>query len=276
MAIGPAVTGAERLRAARLHPENLGAWETFHRGLWHLEQINPESNATARKFFEQAIALDPRFAAPHAWVGHTYLNEYYHHRSRDNADAVRHAESHGFRAVALDPNDSAAHTALAWTAAAAGDVAGAIARADRALAINPNNVDAHRCRSSVLIWADRLEEARDEAQYCLRLSPRDARSWITLHHLTLIYYLMHDYAAAAEMGWGVLDAKPTYVLPHRWLAAALGQLDRQAEAASVMRRAAELVAPLSFDEYARQRGPWLPREQLDHLHEGLRRAGWAG
>jgi adenylate cyclase len=276
MAIGPAVAGAEQLRAARLHPGNLGAWEAFQRGMWQLDQFDPGSNTTARALFEQAIALDPRFAAPHAWIVHTYLNEIYAYFSRDNADAVRLAESHGLRAVALDPNDSAAHAALAWTAAAAGDAIGGLARADRALAINPNNVEAHRCRTSTLLWGGRLEEAREVARLCLRLSPRDARSWISLHHLTMIGYLQCDYEASAQAGLRCLDAKPASVMPHRWLAAALGQLGRRTEAADVMRRATEMVAPRSFEEYARESGPWMAREQSDHLLEGLRRAGWPG
>jgi adenylate cyclase len=276
MAIGPAVAGAEQLRAARLHPENLGAWEAFHRGMWHLEQVDPESNTTARALFEQAIALDPRFGAPHAWVVHTYLNEIYVYYSRDNAEAVRLAECHGLRALALDPNDSAAHAALAWTAAAAGDLAGGLARSDRALAINPNNVEAHRCRASTLIWLGRMEEARDICQLCLRLSPRDVRSWISLHHLTMIGYLTRDYEAAVQAGLRVLDTKPTTVMPHRWLAAALGQLGRQTEAADVIRRATKMVAPWTFGEYARENGPWMAREQSDHLLEGLRRGGWTG
>jgi hypothetical protein len=36
------------------------------------------------------------------------------------------------------------------------------------------------------------------------------------------------------------------------------------------------VAPRSFEEYARENGPWMAREQSDHLLEGLRRAGWPG
>jgi len=276
MAIEPAVAGAEQLRAARLHPENLGAWEAFQRGMWHLDQFDSASNTTARAFFEQAIALDPRFAAPHAWIVHTYLNEIYAYFSRDNAEAVRLAENHGLRAVALDPNDSAAHAALAWTATAAGDLLGGLARADRALAINPNNVDAHRCRTSALLWGERREEAREVAQLCLRLSPRDVRSWISLHHLATIGYLTRDYEAAVQAGLRALDAKPASVMPLRWLAAALGQLGRQAEAAYVIRRATEMVAPRSFEEYARENGPWMAREHSDHLLEGLRRGGWTG
>jgi adenylate cyclase len=276
MAIEPAVAGAEQLRAVRLHPENLGAWEAFHRGMWHLEQVDAGSNATARALFEKAIALDPRFGAPHAWVVHTYLREIYYFFSRDNTEAVRLAENHGLRAVALDPNDSAAHAALGWTAVAAGDLAGGLARCDRALVLNPNNVDAHRCRASTLLWLDRMEEARDVCQLCLRLSPRDVRSWITMHHLTMIEYLTRDYEATVRTASRVLDAKPASVMPHRWLAAALGRLGRQAEAADVIRRVTEMVAPRSFAEYAREKGPWMGQHHSEHLLEGLRHAGWTG
>ena len=37
-AIGPAVADAEQRRALRKPPSNLGAWEAYHRGLWHLSQ----------------------------------------------------------------------------------------------------------------------------------------------------------------------------------------------------------------------------------------------
>jgi adenylate cyclase len=276
MAIEPAVADAEQLRAARAHPENLGAWEAFQRGMWHLEQVDPEANVAARELFQQAVALDPQFASPHAWLVHTYLNEIYLFHSRDPAEAVALAEKHGLRAVALDPNDAAAYSALAWIAAAAGDAVGGLARADRALTLNPNQVEAHRCRCSTLIWLDRVAAAREVAQLCLRLSPRDSRSWISLHHLTVIDYMMRDYAASVEAGRRVLDARPSASLSHRWLAAALGQLGLVAEAEAVMRRAAELVAPLSFDEYARQQGRWLADAHYTHLLEGLRLAGWTG
>jgi adenylate cyclase len=276
MAIEPAVADAEQLHAARLHPDNLGAWEAFQRGMWHLERVDPEANSLARELFERAIALDPRFAAPYAWLVHTYLNEIYLFYSRDRAEALRLAESHGLRAVALDPNDSTAYTALAWTAAAAGDAVAGLARANKALAINPNQVEAHRCRASTLIWLDRLDEARDVSRLCLRLSPRDSRGWISHHHLTVIEYLSAAYEAAAEAGWRALDARPGASLPHRWLAAALGQLGRTGEAQTVIRRAEELIAPMSFDDYAREQGPWLTDARHTHLVEGLRLAGWSG
>jgi adenylate cyclase len=274
MAIGPAVSDAEQVRATRVLPAALDAWEALHRGLWYLERVDPESNAVARKLFEQAIAIDPQFAQPHAWLVQTYLNEIYLFHTLDHATAVQLAERHGLRAVELDPDDATAHVALAWTAAATGDALAGLARADRALTINPNHADAHRCRTSNLIWLGRLEEAREVANLCLRLSPQDARGWISLHHLLLVNYLLRDYSSAVEIGSRLLNSRPAASLPYRWLAAALGQEGRIDEAQAVLRRAVAVVAPLSIKDYVSERGPWLTDVYYEHLHEGLRRAGW--
>jgi TolB-like protein len=90
MAIEPAVHDSEQIRANRVLPENLGAWEAFHRGMWLLDRMDPESNATARAFFQQAIALDPGFAPPpknqppKGSVGFSYFPRYA--RTRDTLE----------------------------------------------------------------------------------------------------------------------------------------------------------------------------------------------
>jgi adenylate cyclase len=276
MAIGPAVSDAEQVRATRVLPTALDAWEALHRGMWYLERVDPQSNAIARGLFEQAIAIDPQFAQPHAWLVQTYLNDLYVFHLRDNAAAVALAETHGLRAVALDPNDATAHAALAWTASAAGDAVAGLARAERALAINPSHVDAHRCRTASLIWLGRLQEAREEGNLCVRLSPHDPRSWMSQHHLLMATYLLRDYASAVEAGLRVLDAHPAASLAYRWIAAALAQLGRIDEAQAVLRRVVAVVAPLPIEDFLRERGPWFTDAFYAHLQEGLCMAGWTG
>jgi tetratricopeptide (TPR) repeat protein len=161
-------------------------------------------------------------------------------------------------------------------ASAAGNLVSGLARAERALTINPNHVEAHRCRTSNLVWLGRLEEAREVAELCLRLSPHDARGWISLHHLQLAGYLMGDYPFAAEIGARLLDARPAASLTYRWLAAAFGQMGRIDEAQAVLQRAVAVVAPLSIEHYLNDRGPWMPEPFHAHLMEGLRLAGWTG
>ena len=274
MAIEPAVHGAEQARANRVLPENLGAWEALHRGMWFLEQVDPKSNDEARVFFERSIALDPRFAPPHAWLVQVWLNArhvFFNHGSGDPAALARQAAR---RAVALDPNDAAGHAALSWSAYMSGDPAGGVVAAEYALALNPNQVDAHRALAQNLVWLDRMEEARDATFSCLRLCPLGSRNWLTLHQLVAIYYLLGDYEAAVAAGMRVLDARPLAV-PHRWLIAALGQLKRVAEAQAIMRSAAAIVG-MAFDDYARLKAASVPDRHHAHLLEGLRLAGWRG
>jgi hypothetical protein len=60
-ALAPAIADAELRRAMRKPPESLDAWAAYQRGLWHLSKATSDDDATAEKFFEQAIDLDPTF-----------------------------------------------------------------------------------------------------------------------------------------------------------------------------------------------------------------------
>jgi adenylate cyclase len=68
---------------------------------------------------------------------------------------------------------------------------------------------------------------------------------------------------------------PNVPQPYRWLAAALGQLGRTAEAKEALEKAIE-IAPASFDMYVRKRVPWHRPEDHAHMLDGLRKAGWEG
>jgi adenylate cyclase len=61
-ALAPAIADAELRRAMRKPPESLDAWAAYQRGLWHLSKATPDDDATAERFFKQAIDLDPTFA----------------------------------------------------------------------------------------------------------------------------------------------------------------------------------------------------------------------
>ena len=61
-ALAPAIADAELRRAMRKPPGSLDAWAAYQRGLWHLSKATPDDDATAEKFFKQAIDLDPTFA----------------------------------------------------------------------------------------------------------------------------------------------------------------------------------------------------------------------
>ena len=274
MAIEPAVHAAEQVRASRVPPANLDAWEAFHRGMWFLEQMDPGSNDQAREFFQRAIALDPRFAPPHAWLTQVWLNQRHVFFNHGGQDVVALAKAAALRAAALDPNDAASHAALSWSFYMNGDPVSGVASGERALALNPNHVEAHRALAQNLVFLGRVEQSRDTLLTCLLLCPRGSRNWLTLHQLTAIHYMAGDYEAAAAAGLRVMEVRPRAVT-HRWLIAALARLDRIDEAKMVM-DAARGVLGMSFDEYARLKAPSTSDHFHEHVKEGLRLAGWEG
>ena len=61
-AVQPALAAAEAQRVFRTSPENLGAWEAYHRALWHMGRASQPELNEARTLLARAVALDPMFA----------------------------------------------------------------------------------------------------------------------------------------------------------------------------------------------------------------------
>lgn len=73
----------------------------------------------------------------------------------------------------------------------------------------------------------------------------------------------------------VIARHPTYPLPHRWLAAAYGQLGRRAEATQALQQAQSQWRE-AFEFFVGNHAPWVRAETHAHMLEGLRKAGWRG
>jgi adenylate cyclase len=93
--------------------------------------------------------------------------------------------------------------------------------------------------------------------------------------MALGLYFCREYAAAVEVAKRAIRSYPDYPNTYRWLAGALGQLGRIEEAKEALERAIAIV-PASFDMYVRGRVPWMRAEDIAHMLEGLRKAGWQG
>jgi TolB-like protein/DNA-binding SARP family transcriptional activator len=63
---------AECNRAIVKPPSSLNAWETHHRGLWHMYRFTERDNDEAQRLFQRAIALDPTFSRAYAGLSFTH------------------------------------------------------------------------------------------------------------------------------------------------------------------------------------------------------------
>jgi adenylate cyclase len=141
------------------------------------------------------------------------------------------------------------------------------------LAIDPNEGDAYGALGVSFLYDGEAEKGLALMEEHLRRDPFGPSASAHLGRVAFAHYLRGDYAAVA-VARRAIRLFPAYSR-HPWFAAALGQLGCIDEAGEVL---AEGVAfdSADFDEYVRQRPPWLRPEDYEHLLDGLRKAGWQG
>jgi len=274
IAIAPAIADAEQQRAMRKPPGSLDAWAAYQRGLWHLGKYTRNDDALAEKFFQQAIDLDPTFSGAYGGLAMAQGQAADLH-TPGQPETMSSIEALARRAVALDGADADARSLLSNALWRRADYEGALAEAERALAMTPNLASAHDMLGAALTFSGRPRDGVAALERSIRLDPRDPRSAHRLNRLALGLYFSGEYVAAVEVAKRAIRSYPDFPLSYRWLAAALGQQDRTEEAGKALEKAIA-VSPSSFDMYVRRRVPWMRPEDHAHMLEGLRKAGWRG
>ena len=156
-----------------------------------------------------------------------------------------------------------------------GDYEGARVEVEDALFLSPNLAIGHATLGSLLIFSGYPQDGLVVLEYGIRLDPRHPRLGVSRNQVVLGLYLARDYEGAVAAARKVIHFYPDHPLVYRWLAAALGQLGRTAEAKDALSRAIA-VSAASFEIYVRRRVPWHRPEDHAHMLEGLHKAGWDG
>jgi adenylate cyclase len=175
--IASAVADALRVRltgrgagTAAAGTANAGAYDLYLLGLYHWNRRTPEGLRRAIEVFTAATQRDATFARAWAGLAFTwYVSIDYtggdHQRAREE---VRRAAE---QAVRLDPASAEARTAFGAALHLAGDLDGAIAEFDRAIALDPTFPTPHHWRGILLIGKGRLTDAEQGLRRARQLDP---------------------------------------------------------------------------------------------------------
>jgi adenylate cyclase len=270
MAIGPTVAQAERERVARRLPDNLNAWEAYHRGLWHFSKQTPDENDKSKRFFQQAIDLDPNFAPGYYGLAIAHTWDFQIYFARQIADCAPLMLSLSRKATELDGADATAHVALGMAMDLTGDREGGGSELERAVNLDPNHAWAIGVLGLWYGFNGRPREGIETLQRAMRASPHDPLTWLWLTWIGTMYYFLEDYEAAVRTADSVIRLRPDHYQAYRTRAAALGQLGRTEEARDALRQAAQFKA---FAAWVRTRHPGWRQKEYAHVLEGLRKAG---
>ena len=164
-AIEPEMGRAEQERVRRKQPENLDAWELYQRGMAHLHRRTGGDMESARGFFRNAMAIDPRFAPIYAAYSRTIAFDIlfgFAEGARD--DALQAAR----KAVDLDLEHADGHLALSTIHYIENDFDQAIPEAETAVRLNPSYAAAHHLLGTILAHSGRSETALPHLHAAIR------------------------------------------------------------------------------------------------------------
>jgi serine/threonine-protein kinase len=94
----------------------LPAYEALLQGRYHRQKFTPEAHLRAKECFEQAVALDPGYAAPHAELGLNYLL-FATNGIRTMIEVAPFIQAEARKALELNPSDVDSHFLLGTVAA---------------------------------------------------------------------------------------------------------------------------------------------------------------
>jgi adenylate cyclase len=155
--------------------DNLEAYLKYLKGvdyqLQGIAEVSKSLYELARKFCEEAISLDPKYAAAYCSLGFIYLEEANVGLSESPEDAFKKAYELAEKTLSLDSSLPCGHSLLAIIYLFSRQHDEAIAASKRALDLNPNSAFDISIASQVLTYLGKFEEAISLFEKYLRLDP---------------------------------------------------------------------------------------------------------
>ncbi len=210
----PAKLAEEIAQATTTRSENPEALRLCMQARFLREKRTDTELQAAIALYEQAITLDPTYAAAYSGLARALdlFASYGTYQGRDPMPFWARAKEAARAAISHDPSNADAYLSLAHQAV---DIDRNMAEADRLIAkafeLNPNSVEVHRSQSGQHLRRRRFEDMRTCLLKALALDPL---AMMTRVNLTLWAIAQHRYDEAQQMlnelkqlnpGWWVLE-----------------------------------------------------------------------
>jgi len=238
-AIEPSLRRAEVERVKRKRPDSLDAYDLVLQAQADVYSGMPVQVTKALVLLQRALALDPTYALAHSFAAMChhclYLRAGLHEESK--AASIRHAQA----AILYGQDDALALTFAGFSIGMDGhDHAAAFTAFEAALAVSPSSALTYIMGSVIFGWAGEAERAIEWGERAMRLSPFDPWTWSAFHSLTLGYFHLGRYEAAAKAAHKAVQFNPGHSISYMLLAAPLAKLGRLEEAKAAAARVMEL------------------------------------
>ncbi len=261
----------------RVETDSSEAYDMYLLGWARYRLFTPEDIVKAIAHLENAVELDPNFARAHAALAASYFaiwNNGWSSVGIDYDKAWKMTNQH--LELAMKDPTPLAHRIRAKQHEYAGQTGKALADAERAIELDPNDPDGYVAMGSLMVNLDWADEGLEFIQKAMRLDPQSDY----MFHFGWAQFHLERYAEAADSFSRAIRRNPDDQWLHLNLAASYGHLGREQEAIAAFATFNEMnqrLNPTVKDRewtLAKLSGWGIQNEAvLDRIRFGLRVAG---
>jgi adenylate cyclase len=245
---------------------NLVAFEKYLQGREYTMQGTARANDKARQLWEEAIALDPGYAAGYAGLAFAHVRDAIFGWTKDPGESGRKAYEIANKALTLDDSLDTPHYVLGMIYVLMREHDKAIAEGERGVELNPNGDEALAFLGYILNNSGRPAEAITVLKKAMRLNPMPPPSYYAW--LGNGYRLTNQYDKAIAVLEKGLRVQPDYIPCLMNLAATYSLAGRQEDARKTAAEFLNLNPKFSVEAYAKlYKDPAVAEQLIDALHK---------
>jgi adenylate cyclase len=227
-ALAVELSAGEKEKVGIKETDSIEAYDAFLKG-WELyRKWTPEDFHKSLPFFEKAIELDPQYGKAYAAIASVYTEGYqsawdWSHVVGVSAEAMPGLAGKYLKEALKYPTTLAHQVASKWYVILLFPDE-AIASAEKAIALDPNDAVGYEAMAWALIYSGKPEDAIDYVNKAIRLDPLNIANY--LYTLGTAYFGMEQYQKAVSFYEKAFKLNPELGLVQRaYLAASYVYLD---------------------------------------------------
>ena len=229
-----------------------------------------EGNALARRFAEEAIALDPEYPPPYHALSATHFMDVIYGTAKSPEQSMKRAVELIKKAIDLDDSYALAYGMLGLLYTLLGKYEEGINETQKGVALDPNGAHNYLYLEINFRFAGRFEESVQAIEKAIRLNPFPPVTYY--RHACLAYVYTKRYEDAITAGQQAVKVSPNDYLSHMALASAYSLSGREKEARSEAEEVLRINPKVSL-QYTASSLPFKNKADGEIYIGALRKAG---
>jgi tetratricopeptide (TPR) repeat protein len=251
--------------------DNLEAYLKWLQAYLHYLRVDKDENVLAQQKAEEAIAIDPNYAAAYTTLGWAHALDARFLWSKSPKKSMVRAVDLAKKAIALDNTYPDIHRLWGYIYLMKGQYDEAIAEQEKAIALSPNWAGAYANLGMGLVYACRPEEGIRTLQKALRLNPIRPPTYVYFK-LGRAYRMTGQYDEAISEFKKVLPRSPDSLSAWIGLASTYSLLGQEEEAREAAAKVLKINPKFSSERFIMSL-PFKNQSENERIINALRKAG---